>query len=250
MKITQSPFEDNNDSRHASDGETSHQLSEQKNDVAELTATSVEGNRVDENQPASTEEHKRPTENVTPEKRDIFDDLASLGRPLDEIVPSQKVLTSLPVRKPKKDEWVRLHPEIHTNAYIYEVFEERGCYVVLPSVVEPMLDLVRYVQLSLAVNYKGNPFVWPVQIPTERNPHAASISAFAGADRATREWIRISWGGKEYEVYRRRSAAAEPEWPTEISNASEMLRFASKAGAFEIIDSLDHPVVRRLLGND
>jgi hypothetical protein len=29
-----------------------------------------------------------------------------------------------------------------------------------------------------------------------------------------------------------------------------MLRFASKAGGFEVIDSMDHPVVRGLLGRD
>lgn len=250
MKTTISPFEDDNDGRHASDGEAGHQLGQEQNDGTELTVPSVEGSHVDENQPASAENNIQKTENVTLKKHDIFDDLAALGRPLDEIIASQKVLTSLPVRKPKKDEWVRLHPEIHTRAYIYEVFEERTCYVVLPSVVEPMLHLVRYTQLSLAVNYKGSAFVWPVPIPTERNPQSASISAFAGAELAMREWIRISWGGKEYEVYRRRSASAEPEWPTEIGNASEMLRHASKAGAFEIIDSLDHPVVRGLLGQD
>ncbi|MBX3742509.1 MAG: hypothetical protein KF712_16095 [Akkermansiaceae bacterium] len=242
--------EDDNDGHHFSDGETSHQLGEQKNDGTELTVPSVEGSRVDENQPATAVDDTRTPEAVTPKQRDIFDDLAAFGRPIDEIVPSEKLLTSLSVRKPKRDEWVRVHPTIHVRAYIYEARDENAHYIVMPAVVELLLDVVRYVQLSLAVNYSGGTFVWPVSVPTERKPHRAHITAFAGAERAMREWIRISWGREEYEIYRRSSAKTEPVWPDEITSASEMLRFAAKAGGVEIIDSLDHPVVRALQGRD
>jgi len=246
---TTSPLEDNNDGRHASDGEARHQLGEQKNDGAELTAPSVEGNRVDENQPSSAKNDTQIAENVTPKKHDIFDDLAALGRPIEEIVASEKLLTSLVVRKPKADEWVRLHPIIHARVYVYEHKDERSWYLVLPNIVEPLLSVVRYVQLSLAVNYSGSAFVWPVPVPTERKPHRAHITAFAGAEKAMHEWIRIHWGKEEYEVYRRSSAKIEPAWPADIASASEMLRLAAKGG-FEVIDSLDHPVVRSMQGLD
>ena len=250
MKKTTSPLEDNNDGRHASDGGASLQLGYQKNDVAELTATSVEGNRVDENQPSSAENNNQNTENVTPKKQDIFDDLAALGRPLDEIIASEKILTALPVQKPKGEMWVRLHPSIQTRVYVYEAKDERSWYIVLPSMVEPMRDFVRYVQMSLAVTYAGVPFVWPVPIPTESKSYQSYVTALHAAELAQKEWIRIFWKGNDYEVYRRPSAKVEPVWPTEITNASEMLRFAAKAGGFEVIDSMDHPVVRGLLGID
>lgn len=219
-------------------------------DGAELTAPSAEGHPVDENEPTSTEDDSLLECKVTPEKRDIFDDLAALGRPIDEIVPSEKILTSLPVRKPKRDEWIRLHPEIHARAYVYEARDDHSWYVVLPEVVEPMIDVVRYVQLHLALNYSGSTFVWPVPVPTERKAHRAHITAFAGAEQATREWVRVSWGENEYDIYRRSSAKIEPAWPSEITTPGQMLRFAAKAGGFEVIDSIDHPVVKNLQGRD
>ena len=245
-----SPDEDYNDGRHASDGEASHQLGQEQNDGTELTVPSVEGNRVDENQPASAENNIQNAVNVTPKKHDIFDDLAALGRPLDEIIASEKLLTALPVRKPKREEWIRVHQTLFARVYVYEAKDERSWYVVLPNVVEALRDVVRYVQMSLAVNYVGTPFVWPVPIPAERKPYQAHISAFAAAELGGKEWVRITWAGNDYEVYRRASAKVDPVWPTEITNAPEMLRFAAKAGGFEIIDSLDHPVVRGHLGND
>jgi hypothetical protein len=247
---TISPFEDDNDGRHASDGGACHQLGEEKVDGTALTVPSVEGNRVEENQPVSAENDTTGEELVTPKMGDIFDDLAALGRPIDEIIASEKLLTSLPVRKPKRDEWIRIHMEISARVHIYEARDENTFYIVLPGVVEPLQDVVRYVQLSLAVNYSGGVFVWPVTVPTERKPHRAHITAFAAVEKAAREWIRISWGKDEYDVYRRSSAKIEPAWPEEITNASEMLRFAAKAGGIEIIDSLDHPVVRAFQGRD
>lgn len=247
---TTSPPEDNDDARHDSYGETSHQLGEEKIDGTELTVPSVEGSRVDENQPATAEKTIQNAENVTPKKRDIFDDLAALGRPLDELIPSEKLLTALPVRKPKRDEWCRVHPTIHARVYVYESNDDRSLYVVPPNVVEPLRDVVRYVQMSLAVSYSGTYLIWPVPIPTERKPYPAHVSAFAAAEKGRKEWVRITWTGTEYEVFRRKSASMEPVWPKEITNASEMLRFAAKVGGFEIIDSLDHPVVRGLLGHD
>ncbi len=154
------------------------------------------------------------------------------------------------MRKPKREEWVRLHQEIHSRVYVYEAKDEQSWYLVLPEIVEPLLDVVRYVQMSLAVNYAGTPFIWPVPIPTDRKPHKAHVSAFAGAEQAMLQWIRISWGDSEYDIYRRSSAKVEPKWPEEIENASQMFRFASKAGGFEVIDSMDHPIVQGLLGLD
>ncbi|MCP5537744.1 MAG: hypothetical protein H7A51_16110 [Akkermansiaceae bacterium] len=222
----------------------------EKDDCTELTMQSEEGSPSDNTEPLSTEDtSKNPTE-VTPKGGDIFDDLTALGRSLDEVVPSEKLLTSLPMRKPKGDEWVRCHPELVTSINIYENKDAREYYLVLPEFIEPLRDMVRHVQLMLAVNYAGVPFLWPVPVPTTRQSHHSYVSAFAAAEQAMKEWVRISWGSGDWEVFRRRTAGNEPVWPQEISNASEMLRFASKSGAFEIINSMDHPVIKHHLGLD
>lgn len=224
---------------------------QQKSDDTELTMPSIaEGCQSVETEPLSGENTSKISEEVTPKGGDIFDDLAVLGRSLDEVVPSEKLLTSLPVRKPKKDEWVRCHPEISACVNIYENKDTRECYLVLPEVIEPLSDVVRHVRLSLTVNYAGIPFLWILPVPSDRQNHHSYITAFVAADRSTKEWIRIAWGSGDYDVHRRRSAGNEPVWPREITNASDMLRFASNFGAFEIIDSVDHPVVKHHLGLD
>jgi len=105
MNKTINPPDGNEDGRHNSDGEANHhQLGEEKNDGTELTVPSAEGHSVDKHSSSSVEHNTKNREEVTPKHSDIFDDLEALGRPLDEVIPSEKVLTSLPMRKPKRDE--------------------------------------------------------------------------------------------------------------------------------------------------
>ncbi|MES2658866.1 MAG: hypothetical protein V4689_09620 [Verrucomicrobiota bacterium] len=219
-------------------------------DGVEPTTPSMEGEPIAKSEPHSANDSTQYQPIVTqePPKGDIFDDLAALGRTMDELTPSEKVLTVLPVRKPKKDEWVRCHPEIAAPIHIYESGETRDTYLIVPAALEPFAGVARYVRMTLTVNYSGEVFVWPVPLPTDRRAHAAHVSANAAARVATSSWTRIVWKGSEYEVTRRRDNSKEPFWPQEIPNASDMLRFACKSGGVEVIDSSDHPVARELMG--
>lgn len=222
-------------------------------DGAELTAPSAAGEPIAKSEPQTAAEFTADPENVTSEKQakkkgDIFDDLASLGRTLEEITPSEKLLTMLSVRKPEKDEWVRSHLTIATPINIYEPSNSREIYLILPAALEALESVARRVRMTLAVNYAGEAFVWPVPIPAEKNPHRCHVAAQAAAAAAVKSWIRIVWKGNDYEVSRRIDNSKIPEWPTEIADASAMLRFACKAGGIEVIDSPDHPVARGILG--
>ena len=152
------------------------------------------------------------------------------------------------MRKPKRDEWVRQHSKFTTRVNLYESSEDRSLYIILPEYLEPLADVSKYVEMSLTINSKGALFIWPVPIPTERKAYQAHIDAFAAATQARKEWVRTTWTGNEYETVRRKSAMPEPNWPTEITSASEMLRFAAKSGSFEVIDSMEHPVIQEFLG--
>ena len=227
------------------------QGSPKKNDATEPTVTSIsENHHSDKTELPFNEESTTTEPKVTSKTPDIFDDLDALSCSPEDIVPSEKLLTFLPVRKPKKDEWVRSHSEISTPISIYEKKDTGDSYLVLPSVVEALNDVVRLVRLTLTVNYAGVPFLWPVPIPTEKNSHSAHIASSAAAEHAKKQWIRISWNGTQYDVHKRTTPGTPPLWPAEITSASDMLRFASKVGAFEVIDSLDHPVVKHHLGLD
>lgn len=229
-----------------------HPEPEVKADGAELTTPSNEEEPIAKSEPLHVEEPTLSRENVTSKvpapARDIFDDLTSLGRTQEDLIPSEKLLALLEPRKPKKDEWVRCHEEIATRVSIYESSNTREIYLVLPELLEAMGDVVRQVRMTLAVNYAGEVFIWPVPVPIGRRAHRAHISAHAAAETASQHWIRIVWKGNDYEVTRRKVHTIDPEWPAEIPDASAMLRFACKTGGIEIIDSMEHPVVRELLG--
>jgi len=181
---------------------------------------------------------------------DIFADVTALGVSVTELIPSQKVLTHLQVRKPKKDEWVRVHPTLAAVLNIYEDNESRATYLVTPAALEPMADLVKRVRLSLAASYSGVFFAWPVPVPADVRANAWHASAFAAAEIATRSWVRVTAGDGEYTVHKRTvNDGKVPEWPGEIPDLPTMLRFAfAKAGGAEVIETPEHPVVQRLLG--
>lgn len=228
--------------------------SPEKADGAELTTPSIKEEPIAKSEPLYAEEPTPSQINVTSEvatgPRDIFDDLSSLGLTLDDLTPSKKILTGLEVRKPKKDEWVCCHLEIAAKVNIYQPSDTRETYLILPEVLDTMGDVVRHVCMTLAVNYAGEVFIWPVPVPMGRSPHKAHLSAAAAAKLATKQWIRIAWKGSDYEVMRRTGNAKAPQWPAEVSTASDMLRLACKPGGIEIIETAEHPVVRELLGLD
>ncbi len=222
--------------------------SAEKVDGGESTPPSMEKAPAAKPESKPFEKRSESSKNVTPHPQgDIFDDLAALGRTLDELTPSEKILTGLSIRKPKRDEWVRCHGEIHTPVNLYQS-TAGDVYLVLPSALEALESVTKHVRLRLAVTYTGEAFVWPVAVPSVRKPMPCHVTAATASEAAVEKWIRIAWKSHDYEVVHRSINGKEPSWPTEITSASEMLRFVSETGGFEIIDSINHPVVRELRG--
>ena len=68
-----------------------------KSDGGEPTPPSGKEEPLIKTEPPASKENTTPPAIVTPEKQpDIFDDLVSLGLTLDELTPSEKLLTSAP----------------------------------------------------------------------------------------------------------------------------------------------------------
>jgi hypothetical protein len=190
-----------------------------------------------------------PADNV-----DVFNDIVRLGLSATEIAPSEKVLSLLDVRKPKRDEFVRCNPEIAARINIYEDSEDRSVYLVGPTVLERMFELVqggvKSVKLTLTANYGGGMFAWPVPIPADVRANAWHATAFHAAEEATKHWVRVVAGHGRYEVFRRTvNQGTTPTWPVEADDVEKMLRLAfSKVGGAELINNLDHPVILKLEG--
>jgi hypothetical protein len=166
-----------------------------------------------------------------------------------ELAATRKVLTSVPVTKPNKQQWVRVHPSARyrENLALIEVKESRTMYLVEPSLVYELAEEVIYATLHTSMTREGTIFLWPVRLPdSDGRPNSWYDSAREAAAEAVNRWVRVvanmSTGGYDYWVAP--GTLAEPEWP-ELSY-SELLSIAFKGDRF--IDSLDHPLVARLKG--
>jgi hypothetical protein len=97
-----------------------------------------------------------------------------------------------------------------------------------------------------AINRQGVLFLWPIRLPgADGRLDEWSRTALEAADRASRGWVRVAANMSlgAYDVYEAAGQLGEPEWPTEPFK--ELLRVGFKG---RLIDTLDHPVLRRLRG--
>jgi hypothetical protein len=162
----------------------------------------------------------------------------------------QKALLAIPVRKPDKSWFVRVHPEpaYRLTAAVVELKEDREIYLVDPALrpdlaAEPTFGPM---MLFLAINRQGVLFFWPVRPPTGGGRvDGWNRSALEAVELAAKGWVRVaanlSLGG--YDVFRAVGQLTEPEWPT--LPLGELLRVAFKD---RHVTGPDHPVLRKLRG--
>jgi len=166
-----------------------------------------------------------------------------------ETLGVKKLLTTVPVRKPHRHDFIRVHPDPKYNldpAGIVELKEEREAYLFTPSMAHQFSSEVTPVCLRTAINRQGVLFLWPLKLPDPNGrQNAWNDSAIAAAERAVKRWVRVgsnmSLGA--YEVFEAVSELPEPDWPTE--SFREILAIAFRA---HIVDAPDHPLLKRLRG--
>lgn len=160
----------------------------------------------------------------------------------------KKVLNNIPVGKFKKSLFFRVHtsPDMTFNAMLLEQKETRESYLVLPDVAHQIGELVKAVQLLVAIDRQGNVCLVPIPLPGEdgnRNPWHESLAI--AMELAKSKWIRMAanMSGGAYDVFEALSDLAPPEWPDYGLDALVEVAFRGK-----IIKDLEHPVIQSLLG--
>jgi len=161
-------------------------------------------------------------------------------------------LRTVPVRKgPDKTAFVRVHP---SDAYalptlLLELEGDRdGSYLVAPA-LRPALAAEPACapwQLYTALDRQGNPFLWKVRLPgADGKSNAWWDSAHEAVRLARHSWVRVAadLALGAYAVWQATGELGEPEWPHH--SFRELLAIAFKG---KLIDSPDHPVLRRLRG--
>lgn len=171
-----------------------------------------------------------------------------LGQNFAETIGVEKSILTIPVRKPSRQDFFRVHPDPawHLETVVLELREERETYLVDPEIWSVLPNEVVPKVLFTTLNRQGVLSLWPVRLPGEDGRHDEwSRSALEAALMAQTTWVRmaanLSLGA--YELYQAVGALSAPVWP-EVS-FQEILKIAFKE---RFIRDLAHPVVRRLRG--
>lgn len=162
----------------------------------------------------------------------------------------EKQLTTVPVRKPDKQIYVRTHPDeaFRVSVGLIDLQEDKEFYLVDPKLHDVLANELASKILITSITRQGVVFLWPINLPrADGKLDSWSRSAHLAAKRATTVWTRVSanMGLKAYEITTAAADARipEPEWPPKTFE--ELLEIAFRD---RFIDSLEHPVVMRLTG--
>jgi hypothetical protein len=181
---------------------------------------------------------------------DPFADLNNLRLTQDfaETCGVKKLLTTVPVRRPNPQDFIRVHPDVayRESFPAIDLKDERELYVVSRNMQAELSTECVSETLFTAINRQGVVFLWPIRLPgPDGKTNEWWRSAREAAELAMAKWVRIkanmSLGA--YEIFSAESVMQDPAWPELAFN--ELLRIAFRD---RIISSPDHPVVKRLRG--
>jgi hypothetical protein len=161
----------------------------------------------------------------------------------------KKLLTTVPVRKPNRQDFVRVHSGDDyrlTPAAIIELKEDREVYLVPPEIASEIPGEFGAATLYTTINRQGVPHLWPVKLPgPDGRYNEWHRSAAEAAERAMKRWVRVtaSMSLGAYEIFEAIGDIPEPEWPELCFEEVLQVAFRDR-----YVNSLDHPLIRRLRG--
>lgn len=171
-----------------------------------------------------------------------------LSQNFGAVVGVKKKHTIIQVRKPGKQEFIRVNPdpEYCLGTAVLEFKEESEVYLVEPSLWDGLPGELVPKILYVTVNRQGVPRLWPIRLPDEDGKlDDWNRSALEAAEIAKERWVRVSSNRSAgmYEAHVATGDLPEPDWPD--LTLTEILEIAFK-GRF--IEDWDHAALKRLRG--
>ena len=174
-----------------------------------------------------------------------------LSQSFVETAGVKKLLTTVPVRKPGSQDFVRVRPEpeYRENFPIIELKDEREEYIVVQGLVPVLTGEFVTKTLFTTVNRQGTVFFWPVRLPL---PDGKNLdwwrSGREAAELAMESWIRVraNMNLGAYDIFKaddKENKIPDPQWPD--LSFWDLIKIAFRD---HLITSLDHPVIDRLRG--
>ena len=178
-------------------------------------------------------------------------DLAKLRVRQDylETVGVKKVLGIVPVRKPNRQDFIRVHPSPAYRELLafLEVKEDREVYAVDLEEVPELTDECYIANLFTAITRTGVTFLWPVRVPAaDGKTNNWNISAADAAAHAMKQWVRVASNQSlgAYETHVAENQTLEPNWPEHSFADLFAIAFRDR-----LINRIDHPIIKRLRGS-
>jgi hypothetical protein len=161
----------------------------------------------------------------------------------------KKVLGIVPMRKPNRQDFIRVHPDPAYRDLLafLELKEDREVYVVDLEEVPELTTECYAATLFTAITRTGVVFLWPVRVPAaDGKTNSWNESAAVAAAAAQRQWVRVvsNRSLQGYEAYIALNQTLEPQWPE--ASFAELFDIAIRD---RLIDRIDHPIVKRLRGS-
>ena len=197
---------------------------------------------------ASTFEPSHPAA-PRPEPPDPFDPASlRLGADYGAGIGVKRVISTVAVRRPGKQEWFRVRPgeDWRIETCIFELEAERETYLVDRSLWSELAGEIHPALVLVCVNRATDIFLWRCKLPgPDGRPNVWNESGLRIALAAENRWVRMAsnMAAGHYEHFEPVTELPDPEWPP--LTFTEILRVAFRD---RMIDSLEHPIVRQLRG--
>jgi hypothetical protein len=172
-----------------------------------------------------------------------------LRQDFDKLAGVKKLLTVVPVRRPDPLQFIRVNPDPGMwlqPAAVLEFTAERESFLIAPEIYPLVANEAKVKALFLSTTRDGVIFFWPINLPgPSGQSNSWNDSALDAARMAMEHWIRVrsnrSLGA--YEIELPEAILPDPVWPD--LTFARLIELAFKD---RLIDSEDHPVLRRLRG--
>ena len=184
-----------------------------------------------------------------PEPPNPFDpESLRLGANYSDGLGVKKVISTIPVRKPGRQEWfrVRAGDEWRIQTAIFEAEADRETYLVDRSLWTELAGEIQPALLLVCVNRASDLFLWRCKLPgPDGRPNTWNESALRIVSAAETRWVRMAANmtAGYYEHFEPATELPDPEWPA--LKFPEILKTAFRD---RFVDTLDHPLVRQLRG--
>ncbi len=158
-------------------------------------------------------------------------------------------LINIACDKPKKQDWVRVHPsdDFWMDAGILEDSSStQEKYLVAPVLFDELSRYIRRCRIMLATTRHEKPFLWPATIPDPNGREMACHRSMLEAQTtAIHQWTQVCWNApkSDYDVDTATADLGEPKWPTESFRDLLELCFRGR-----LLNDMDHPFIQQLLG--